>query len=338
MTRSTLDRRTALALLGAGAVLPSGLLNSQAFAAAAAAAPAAKPELIPEAVFPDEDHAADLGAMEDMGRRMTVPVTINGKGPFDFVVDTGANRSIMADEVAAQLALPPGRITKVHGIVGERLVPTVKVETFSIGGREARNLSMATLPLKNLGAQGLLGVDGLKNQRIVFDLPGARLQIVRSSTPHATEGGAVIRARRRFGQLTVVDTDLDGSRVSVLIDSGSAATVGNTVLRDLVQRRASAPELKNVLISGATGDVTLGDYGAVPTFRLGSLTINNLRVVYADLHPFRLWDLTDRPAMLMGMDVLRFFEEVALDYGRNEVRFRLPKTPYLDPAGDPRRT
>lgn len=331
MTTSAIDRRTALALLGASAVLPSGLLTSPAFAAAA------PPELLPEAQFDDEDHPADVGAMEDMGRRMTAPVMINGQGPFDFIVDTGANRSIISEEVAAQLALAPGRPTIVHGIGTQRVVQTVKLSTFSIGGREARNLSMATLSAKNLGAQGLLGVDGLKNQRIVFDLPGARLQIVRSSTPHATEGGAVIRARRRFGQLTVVDTDLNGSRVSVLIDSGSAQTVGNTALRDLVQRNIRAPELRNVLISGATGDVVLGDYGAVPRFRLGSLTIDNLRVVYADLHPFSLWDLTARPAMLMGMDVMRFFEEVSLDYGRNEVRLRLPATPYVDPAGEPTR-
>jgi predicted aspartyl protease len=328
MTGSVYDRRTALALLGAGAVLPSAAL-------AAAQLPF---EPIPEAEFGNEDHPADIGAMEDMGRRMTAPVMINGKGPFDFVVDTGANRSILSEELAAELELPPGRVTKVHGIVGERLVPTVKLERFAIGAREAKNLSMATLPARHLGAPGLLGVDGLKNQRIVFDLPGSRLQIVRSSAPHATEGGTVIQARRRFGQLTVVDTDIDGVRVAVLIDSGSVSTIGNSVLRDVVQKKRAAPALQQVLISGATGDVTLGDYGAVPRFRLGTLNIMNLRVAYADLHPFTLWDLTDRPALLMGMDIMRFFEEISLDYGRNEVRLRLPKVPYIDPAGIPKRT
>jgi predicted aspartyl protease len=269
---------------------------------------------------------------------MTAPVMVNGMGPYDFVVDTGANRSIISEELAAELALPPGRVTKVHGIVGERLVPTVKLERFAIGSREARNLSMATLPARHLGAAGLLGVDGMKNQRIVFDLPGARLQIVRSSTPQAVDGAAVIRARKRFGQLTVVDTDLDGVRVAVLIDSGSASTVGNSALRALVQANRKAPEMQKVLISGATGDVTVGDFGAVPRFRLGSLTIKNLRVAYADLHPFTLWELTDRPALMMGMDIMRFFEEVSLDYGRSEVRLRLPKTPYVDPAGDLTRT
>ncbi|OYX36300.1 MAG: hypothetical protein B7Y99_02365 [Caulobacterales bacterium 32-69-10] len=326
MTGSFYDRRTALALIGAGAVLPTAALAQPTF------------ELVPEAEFGNDEHPADIGAMEDQGRRMTAPVMVNGKGPFDFIVDTGANRSIISEELAAELALPPGRLTKVHGIVGERLVPTVKLERYAIGAREAKNLSMATLPGRYLGALGLLGVDGLKNQRIVFDLPGSRLQIVRSSAPHATQGGAVIRARKRFGQLTVVDTDLDGVRVAVLIDSGSVSTIGNSALRDVVQRNRKAPLLQQVKISGATGDVTMGDYGAVPMFRLGSLTIANLRVAYADLHPFTLWDLTDRPALLMGMDIMRFFEEVSLDFGRNEVRLRLPKVPYVDPAGISNRT
>ena len=325
MTGPFQDRRQALALLGACAVSPS--------AAWALEAPGG-PAIIPEADFGSDDIVTDLMGMVDRNRRMTAPVTINGQGPFDFVVDTGANRSIISNELAARLGLPTGRPAVVHGITGERLVPTVKLDKFTIGGRTASNLSMATLSAKNISGLGMLGVDGLKNQRIVFDLIGSRLQIVRSSAPPSTEGGTVIRARRRFGQLTVVDTDLAGQRVSVLIDSGSESTVGNSALRELVQSGRRAGELQKVTLLGATGDTTVGDFGAVPEFRLGTLTIRNLRIAYADLHPFDLWDLTDRPALLMGMDIMRFFEEVALDYGRNEVRFRLPKTPYVDPASD----
>lgn len=318
------DRRQALALFGVGAVFPSAARSAQT---------PPKFERLPEAEFGPEDALSDIPAMEDMRRRLTAPVMIDGQGPFDFVVDTGANRSIISTELAAQLALPPGRPTLVHGIATERIVQTVRVGKFAIGGRTASNLSIAILPAVGLGAAGLLGVDGLKSQRVVFDFPGSRLQIVKSSDPHRTEGGSVIQARKRFGQLTVVDTDLDGVRVSVLIDSGSESTVGNSALRDIVQRNPRAPAMQKVVISGATGDTIVGDFGSVPRFRLGSLTIANLRVAYADLHPFQLWDLTRRPALMMGMDVMRFFEEVALDYGRNEVRFRLPKTPYVDPAG-----
>jgi hypothetical protein len=67
---------------------------------------------------------------------------------------------------------------------------------------------------------------------------------------------------------------------------------------------------------------------------MGPLRVNNLRVVYSDLHPFELWGVAGKPAMLMGMDVIRFFDAVSLDYGRNEVRFTLPRQPFMDPAGE----
>ena len=51
---------------------------------------------------------------------MSAPVMVNGQGPFDFVVDTGANRSIIATELAEQLGLPAGNPTRVHGINAER--------------------------------------------------------------------------------------------------------------------------------------------------------------------------------------------------------------------------
>jgi predicted aspartyl protease len=40
--------------------------------------------------------------------RMTVPVSISGKGPYHFVVDTGADRTVISRELANALALKPG--------------------------------------------------------------------------------------------------------------------------------------------------------------------------------------------------------------------------------------
>ena len=45
----------------------------------------------------------------------------------------------------------------------------------------------------------------------------------------------VVPARRRHGQLTIVDADLSGKRISAIIDSGAQGTLCNTKLRDLVR-------------------------------------------------------------------------------------------------------
>jgi hypothetical protein len=51
----------------------------------------------------------------------------------------------------------------------------------------------------------------------------------------------------------------------------------------------------------------------------------NWPVAFADLHTFTMWDLTNKPAILIGVDILTRFESVCLDFARDEVRFRLPK-------------
>lgn len=51
------------------------------------------------------------------------------------------------------------------------------------------------------------------------------------------------------------------------------------------------------------------------------MALNNIRTAFAPLHIFSLWGLNDRPAMLVGIDILRHFDEVSLDFGRREVTF-----------------
>jgi predicted aspartyl protease len=291
---------------------------------------------LPEAEFAPEVPSDQVEAMQDVRRRMTAPVMINGQGPFDFIVDTGTNRSVISRDLATRLNLPEGPPTILNGIAGKVTTPSVRVASFKIGQREARRLVMPALSTRAIGGDGILGVDGLKNQRVVMDFVDNVLAIEASSARSRDAAIPAIPARRRFGQLTVVDTDLAGLRVSVVMNTGSENTIANSALRNALGRRRPLGEIQQVTLVGAAGDQAIGEYGAVPSFRLGPLRINNLRVVYADLHQFRMWDLTERPAMMLGIDVMRFLERVSLDFGRSEVRMVLPPTPFVDPAGDPR--
>ena len=55
----------------------------------------------PEPVAGDVPPASTTVAVgEDLSRRMTVPVTVNGQGPFHFVIDTGADRTVISKELA----------------------------------------------------------------------------------------------------------------------------------------------------------------------------------------------------------------------------------------------
>src|SRR3546814_18697134 len=77
---------------------------------------------------------------------MTVPVFIDGAGPFWFVVDTGANRSVVSRELAASLALPASGRVDVHGIAGVEPAALARVRRFRVGDVSSVALAMPALP------------------------------------------------------------------------------------------------------------------------------------------------------------------------------------------------
>ncbi|MCX7864571.1 MAG: aspartyl protease family protein, partial [Novosphingobium sp.] len=56
-------------------------------------------------LLPDLPEIRLEGVRTDRETRLTVPVTIEGKGPFRFVIDTGSQTTVVADSLAARLGL-----------------------------------------------------------------------------------------------------------------------------------------------------------------------------------------------------------------------------------------
>lgn len=297
----------------------------------------------PPGVEAPVDPGASLLAGFDPVQRMTVPVMIEGAGPFVFVVDTGANHTAMAAEVAAGLNLPSAGRALIHGIAGAEPAPTVSVRRITIGGATARRMRMPLLPRSALGADGLLGVDALERRHVSLDFEQNRFNIAASDetftralstggggrlrSPETDPSVVVVPARYRFGQLTIVDAEVGvGLPVTAFLDSGAQSTVGNMALRDAAyaQDTGLALRVTRVQLVGATGQTVTGDLARLPSLRLGGLRIGNLSCVFADLHTFRIWDLIDRPAILIGMDVMRHFRAIELDFARRQVVFRTP--------------
>jgi predicted aspartyl protease len=311
MTQPCLDRRGMAVMALATALWPL-----------AARADLATPALIPHPP-PTPAPPADIGLITDLYRRMTAPVRINGQGPYAFVVDTGANRSVVSSELAERLALTRGADQSLNDAAGLQLAPTVTAG-LAVGGGAETELVLSVLSAAAIGGQGMLGLDRLADRRLTLDFHGQQLRI------DGGHGGArdrldiVVRARRRAGQLTLVDADLGGEAITAFLDSGSQATIGNPALRALARARDPKGLWGSASIVSASGQAIPAEVASLPDLRVGGLRIQNLSVAFADLHTFRLWDLAARPAILLGVDVLSRFDSVQLDFGRGEVRFRLP--------------
>jgi hypothetical protein len=308
---SATRREAALGLLAAGAALPAGQAWAQA----------------PEPPAPAEDELpAEIATRRSGNEHMLAPVTINGAGPYHFLLDTGANVSCVSSKLAAKLALTPGSPLPVHTVVGVRQRPTVVIDHLTVGPRKRRRVQAPALPMEAILADGVLGVDWLKGQRLTLDFKGRQIEITRSQEDRGSPGRAVVvPARRRHGQLTIVDADLSGRPVSAIIDSGAQTSLCNARLKALVdaaeRRKGLIPEPRFVTLESLAGEQFRGEQFFLPFLRLGGLHLGNVQVTYAEMHVFDVWGLKDQPAIVIGMDLLTQFERVALDFGRAAVRF-----------------
>ncbi len=122
----------------------------------------------------------------------------------------------------------------------------------------------------------------------------------------------------------LADASADGQKIWVIIDTGSQVSVGNEALRRRLLSRDSRRNSRPVQLISVTGGSTLADYAMLDTIRLGDIHINNMPVAFADVHPFRKLGLAKRPALLLGMDALRLFERVSVDFANRKVRFMKP--------------
>ncbi len=284
---------------------------------------AAVPEDLPGTVL-DYDH--------DSSQRMTVPVSIGGRGPYRFIVDTGAERTSIAEELAEDLKLGRGTRARLHSMTEVSRIQTVLIPALEVGGRSIHGINAPALERRHIGAEGILGVDTLQTQRVSFDFARRQMTVAlsRKREEKWPDNTIVVTAKNRLGHLVMVDASVDGQKVWVILDTGAETTVANSVLRRKLERRGRLLETWPIELQSVTGGRMAADQSMMRKIRLGGVDINNLPVAFADVHPFRKLGLMKRPAVLLGMDALRLFERVSVDFPNRRVR--------LLPAGSAERT
>ena len=282
---------------------------------------------------PPVDPEQIIGAGADRYDRLTIPVMIGDRGPYDFVVDTGADRTVLAEALANELALPPGPDVLVQGITGAERARTVRAPPISLGRITLSSLDLPVLPRERLGVDGLLGVDALQKRRLVMDFRERRLEILSGRDPsagRAQPGDTWVPARDRFGRLVVIDATANRADIGAFVDSGAGMTIGNTALARAVQARGDWHDLApSVPVYGVTSHQTVGEVRVLDTLRLGGLRFHAVPLIIADLDLFDHWGMADRPSLLLGVNVLRLFSRVEMDYSRKRVMFRVGADPQI---------
>lgn len=275
-----------------------------------------------------------LPSLVKLNRQLTTAVRINGKGPFQFVIDTGADHSVIAEEVARSLHLPFGREVTVQGIIRAVPAPSVPIGELRFGAVVASNLEIPVLPRAQLKADGYLGLDAIGRHRVVFDFQRRSLRVLDSLPPGMVEktgNETRLAAPGDDGHLRSLACRVDGALATAFLDSGAEVSVGNTaLLRSLAGIRPGYVGERDIELTGVTGGSRLGRVAKVDTILLGNLEFSGCEIAIADLDIFRIWGLAETPALLIGLNFLREFQVVSIDYGLKEFRLKLASSEWVN--------
>jgi len=306
--------------------------SSLAFASIMAKAQGRSPPLggMESAVTAASDRdTSPIAAATDAASHLKVAVRIDGNGPYHFVIDTGADRTVLATEVADELGLFHGEKAKLQGVVRAVFADTVSIRTLSFGSITCRHLAVPTLSRSLLDADGYLGLDCLDGHRVTFDFKNHVLQVseprARFSANWTRENEARIRASGSSGHLQALDCMVDGIPATAFVDSGAEVSAANApLLAALARRNPAFGEIGTIRLIDITGGEILGKVAMVNKIQLtAALTFIDCPLVIADFLVFDVWGLRQRPALLIGMNLLRQFGRVSIDYGLKELRFDL---------------
>ena len=279
---------------------------------------------LPPAVI---DEALSIGGDDIEARkaetRLSVEVRVNGQGPYQFVVDSGADTSVIGLRIARDLRLPLGTPVTLNNMTDRNIVDRVKVDSLSLGPSTITGLQLPALREADLGGAGMIGIDALARQRLMMDFEKRLIRVEDASRPvKSMPGDIVVTARLQRGQLILTEVKAGGLTLDAVIDTGSQITIGNSVLRDKLLRRRIG-KFKTVTATGVTGTSVNLQLAQIGELRLGSVVLRNVPMAFADVPPFEVFGLSGKPALLLGTDLLETFRRISLDFRARKVRFQL---------------
>lgn len=257
--------------------------------------------------------------------RLTVEVGVNGRGPYRFLVDSGADTSVVGLRIAHDLALPLISPAILNSTTARHLVDRVKIDELTLGPSRIRDLQLPALREKDVGGDGLIGIDALVNQRLMMDFESQLIKVEDARIPVRSEPGEiVITARRKRGQLILTQVRAACFPLDAVIDTGSEVTIGNSALRQrLLGNRRGRSWM--VPATGVTGVTVKMEMTVIRELQIGPMTLYDVPIAFADVPPFKLFGLGKEPALLLGTDLLETFRRVSLDFRARKARFQLKR-------------
>ena len=218
--------------------------------------------------------------------------TVDGKGPYWFLVDSGANRSALDSEVAHSLGLAVGGKMSVEGTAGTVEVEETTVPSLRAEGLDVRDLRPTVQDLSGSLAPegekiaGILGFDALRDYAVLFKPGEKRVALARRADELAPLEGATIVPFGLDNGIPRVEVLIEGMPAKLRIDTGAAigdgpnafVNVTDRLYRQLLERDPGLTPYAHFSASGTGGEIKVAVVKA-KRFSIGGAELPEPRLI-----------------------------------------------------------
>lgn len=248
--------------------------------------------------------------------RLMVGAHVNGVGPYPFIIDTGASRSIIYRSLTANLGLQaiPNKSRNIITANGYRRALIYPIgDIYALGNTLTLEDTVALPDIPNSVAKGLIGVDLLANKVLHIQPHLALAALLDAPEDLEGEGWDYIQGRAVAHGSVALEIDIGGVMVPLVVDTGASDTVINKAGAETLLRAATGIKSEKASAVVARGRTVARERLIFPSFALGNRAMGETKIYVADVPIFRLLGAGRVPAIILGMDVMGQ-EEFAVDF------------------------
>ncbi len=253
---------------------------------------------------------------------LLTPVYINNAGPFLFIVDTAASRTVISEGLAKALSLPlmENREGRLVAASGEATTRVYHMKTLGFAGQAwplGPVLAIPDITAKH-GYYGILGLDVLASQVLLLNFETGTLVLMSSKDARQRRRTGTwhkIRGDRNFAGFLSVNMRLGRNKIKAIIDSGARRSIGNGQFGLKLENLSPASIMaQEQIITGVTLPHIAARTGTVSSINLQRLRWTDAEILVADLAVFDVLGLTGQPSLILGLDFLLSTSAIMFDF------------------------
>lgn len=249
---------------------------------------------------------------------IVVNVAINGAGSYEFLLDTGANTTLVTPEFAQKLKLPALDRIELVTVAGTQAIPRAKLPSLSLGSKTVTEVEVLVSELAAVRSvrpsiSGVLGQNVLTNFNYLVNFPRRQLVLEDEVELEQKLCGAPVPIELHEGRVLVSLQN----RWRLVLDSGIAMLSFFNAAQRRHDLEFTTAKLRPMRATSDLGSRTVWQ-GELRSFVLGQETFTSLPVALFETQS------TAEGRKEEGLLPLRLFETIYVNHRQRYLIFNPP--------------